>query len=126
MKGADDDRAAAVGTADLLAASSGRGDVMTTTPKTEQGGLDEQIGRRIRDRRRFSGLAQHELAKALGISHQQLQKYEAGKNRISASRLWRCAEVLDTPISDFFSDRPGNAAVNGNATPDRVRLVLRA
>jgi transcriptional regulator with XRE-family HTH domain len=96
---------------------------MTTAPRTTQIGIDEQIGRRIRDRRRVSGLAQHELAKALGVSHQQLQKYEAGKNRISASRLWRCAEVLDTPISDFFADRAGKSAVNGNA--DRDRLGLR-
>ena len=100
--------------------------LMTTTPKTELDGLDEQIGRRIRDRRKLSGLAQHELAKALGISHQQLQKYEAGKNRISASRLWRCAEVLDTPISDFFLDRSRNAAVDGGTVRDRVLLLLRA
>jgi DNA-binding XRE family transcriptional regulator len=114
---------ATVGTAGLPAANRGKGDLMTTAPRTTQIGIDEQIGRRIRDRRRVSGLAQHELAKALGVSHQQLQKYEAGKNRISASRLWRCAEVLDTPISDFFADRAGKSAVNGNA--DRDRLGLR-
>jgi ribosome-binding protein aMBF1 (putative translation factor) len=114
------------GTAGLLAGSAGTGDLMTTTTKTKQGELDEQIGRRIRDRRTLSGLAQHELAKALGISHQQLQKYEAGKNRISASRLWRCAEILHTPISDFFSDRPENTVANGSIARDRVRIRLRA
>jgi transcriptional regulator with XRE-family HTH domain len=64
--------------------------------------LDERIGSHIRDYRTMSGLSQHALATALGISHQQLQKYETGTNRISASRLWHCAEVLGVRITDFF------------------------
>jgi PAS domain S-box-containing protein len=110
---------AAVGTAALPASSGGRGD-----PVTGKEGLDEQIGRRIRDRRRLLSLAQHDLATAMGISHQQLQKYEAGKNRISAARLWRCAEILGTPISYFFSERAGNAATNANAARGRGRLTV--
>jgi transcriptional regulator with XRE-family HTH domain len=64
--------------------------------------LDERIGSQIRDYRTMSGLSQNALATALGISHQQLQKYETGTNRISASRLWHCAEVLGVRITDFF------------------------
>ena len=107
-----------VGNTDVPATSDHRSDIMTT--------LDEQIGRRIRDRRRLSGLSQHELAKDLGISHQQLQKYEAGKNRISASRLWRCAEILATPISDFFFDRAAVPAAKDGTDRDRPRVALRA
>jgi transcriptional regulator with XRE-family HTH domain len=94
---------------------------MGSTPAPEQEELDGWIGSRIRDRRRMLGLAQHELAEALGISHQQLQKYEAGKNRISASRLWWCADVLDTPIDYFFFDRPGRQAADGSTTRNQVR-----
>jgi transcriptional regulator with XRE-family HTH domain len=67
------------------------------------------------------GLAQHELAEALGISHQQLQKYEAGKNRISASRLWWCADVLDMPMDYFFFERPVRQAADRSTTRNEVR-----
>ena len=93
---------------------------MGSTPAPKQGELDGWIGSRIRDRRRMLGLAQHELAEALGISHQQLQKYEAGKNRISASRLWWCADVLDMPMDYFFFERPVRQAAGRN-TPRSCR-----
>jgi PAS domain S-box-containing protein len=112
----------AVGTAALPASRDDRGDPMTATPPHGKEALDEQIGRHIRDRRRLLGLAQHDLATAMGISHQQLQKYEAGKNRISAARLWRCAEILGTPISYFFSERPENATTT-NAARGQGRLM---
>jgi PAS domain S-box-containing protein len=116
----------AVGSADLPA-SNGHSDApLTPAPRVDGERPDEQIGKRMRDRRKELGLAQHELATALGISHQQLQKYEAGKNRISAARLWHCAEILKTPIGYFFSERLANAAVEGVPARDRLRLALRA
>jgi transcriptional regulator with XRE-family HTH domain len=94
---------------------------MGSTPAPKQGELDGWIGSRIRDRRRMLGLAQHELAEALGISHQQLQKYEAGKNRISASRLWWCADALDMPMDYFFFERPVRQAADRSTTRNEVR-----
>lgn len=66
------------------------------------GNIDAHVGERIRTRRRLCGWSQQELAAKLGISSQQLQKYEAGINRISASRLFECSQLLDVPVSSFF------------------------
>jgi len=60
------------------------------------------VGRRVRIRRVLCGLSQTALAEQLGLTFQQLQKYESGANRISASRLWQIAQILDVPISWFF------------------------
>ena len=64
--------------------------------------VDRYVGSRIRMRRTSRSLSQSELADALGVTFQQLQKYENGTNRISASRLWKLADVLDAPITWFF------------------------
>ena len=64
--------------------------------------LDLVIGKRIRERRTLLGINQGELAKLIGISFQQLQKYETGENRISAARLFRLSNALDAPITWFF------------------------
>ena len=66
------------------------------------GNIDAYVGARIRSRRELSNLSQESLAARLGISSQQLQKYEAGINRISASRLFECSRELDVPVSCFF------------------------
>jgi transcriptional regulator with XRE-family HTH domain len=63
---------------------------------------DKDIGQRVRVRRLEKGLSQTELAMRIGVSFQQVQKYENGRNRISASRLQRIAELLDVPITFFF------------------------
>ena len=63
---------------------------------------DVHIGRRVRERRIALGLSQSELAEKLGISFQQVQKYESGANRISGSRLWDISTVLETAVSYFF------------------------
>ena len=63
---------------------------------------DVHIGRRLRERRMALGMSQAELAEGLGISFQQVQKYESGANRISGSRLWDIASILQTPVSYFF------------------------
>jgi len=64
--------------------------------------IDLHIGQRVRHRRWLLGMTQQQLAQAVGIRFQQIQKYESGANRISASRLWDLARALDMPISFFF------------------------
>lgn len=63
---------------------------------------DMHIGRRLRLRRKLHGLSQTDLAARLNISYQQLQKYETGNTRISASRLYQTAQVLGVPVEYFF------------------------
>jgi transcriptional regulator with XRE-family HTH domain len=64
--------------------------------------IDLHIGQRLRERRRSLGLGQPEVADAVGVRFQQIQKYECGEDRISASRLWRLCMVLKTPVSYFY------------------------
>jgi transcriptional regulator with XRE-family HTH domain len=66
--------------------------------------LDKMVGRRMRARRLQLGLSQKALGDALGISYQQVQKYEKGVSRIGAGRLQQLAEVLNVPVSVFFDD----------------------
>jgi transcriptional regulator with XRE-family HTH domain len=64
--------------------------------------LEAQIGERIRSRRIRAGVSQENLGKPLGITFQQIQKYEKGTNRVSAGRLLKIAEVLECNVMDFF------------------------
>ena len=64
--------------------------------------VDVHVGKRIRHRRWLVGITQQQLAEAVGIKFQQIQKYETGMNRVSASRLWDIAEALSVPVSFFF------------------------
>jgi len=64
--------------------------------------VDVHVGKRIRHRRWLIGMTQQQLAEAVGIKFQQIQKYETGANRVSASRLWDIAEALEVDISFFF------------------------
>jgi transcriptional regulator with XRE-family HTH domain len=64
--------------------------------------IDLHLGRRLRRRRRLLGLTQQQLATAVGIRFQQIQKYECGANRISAARLWQLAEALEIQIAYFY------------------------
>jgi transcriptional regulator with XRE-family HTH domain len=64
--------------------------------------IDLHLGRRLRRRRRLLGLTQQQLASAVGIRFQQIQKYECGANRISAARLWQLAEALEIPVGYFY------------------------
>jgi transcriptional regulator with XRE-family HTH domain len=66
--------------------------------------IDVHVGKRIRMRRLFLGMNQETLANALGLTFQQVQKYEGGANRVSASRLSAMADILGVPISFFFSE----------------------
>ena len=64
--------------------------------------VDVHVGKRVRHRRWMLGVTQQQLGEKVGIKFQQIQKYETGMNRISASRLWDIAEALDVPVSFFF------------------------
>jgi transcriptional regulator with XRE-family HTH domain len=72
--------------------------------------IDAHVGQQIRSRRGMLGMSQEQLATALGVSFQQVQKYERGLNRIGASRLHDLARVLDVPIGYFFEDAPAGRA----------------
>ncbi|SPF78302.1 helix-turn-helix domain-containing protein [Pseudoprimorskyibacter insulae] len=64
--------------------------------------VDVHVGKRIRHRRWLVGMTQQQLAEHVGIKFQQIQKYETGANRVSASRLWDIADALEVPVSFFF------------------------
>ena len=75
--------------------------------------IDIHVGARVRLRRNLLGLTLQTLAKAVGVTYQQLQKYERGVNRIGASRLFNLSHVLDVPVSFFFEDLSPAAAGAG-------------
>ena len=66
--------------------------------------IDMHVGKRVRLRRTLLGMSQEQLGAELNVTFQQVQKYERGANRISASRLWDISQILDVPISYFFND----------------------
>lgn len=68
--------------------------------------VDVHVGARLRLRRILVGFSQEKLAEHLGLTFQQIQKYEKGSNRISASRLFQIANVLEVPVQYFFDDLP--------------------
>ena len=93
--------------------------------------VDVYVGKRIRHRRWMNGTTQQQLAEAVGIKFQQIQKYETGMNRVSASRLWDISKVLDVQISFFFeglddSVEESNAGggVAGDVLTDKEALEL--
>ena len=69
--------------------------------------IDVHVGSRIRLRRNMLGLSQEKLGENLGITFQQIQKYEKGTNRVGASRLQAISAILNVPVSFFFEDAPG-------------------
>ena len=82
--------------------------------------VDVHVGKRIRQRRWLTGMTQQKLAELVGIKFQQIQKYETGANRVSASRLWDIADALDVQVSFFFEglqvDMP-EGEEHGDAVP---------
>lgn len=80
--------------------------------------VDQYVGKRLRHRRWVLEMTQQQLAEKLGIRFQQIQKYESGMNRVSASRLWDIAGVLDVPISYFFDGLKGGADPSGSSQGD--------
>lgn len=88
--------------------------------------VDTHVGKRIRHRRWMVGMTQQQLADAVGIKFQQIQKYETGMNRVSASRLWSIAETLDVPVSFFFEGLADGeeAAREATVLADREAMEL--
>jgi transcriptional regulator with XRE-family HTH domain len=74
--------------------------------------IDVHVGSRIRLRRTLLGMSQERLGEALGLTFQQVQKYERGVNRVGASRLFDLSRVMDVPISFFFDDMPDSLSAN--------------
>ncbi len=81
--------------------------------------VDVHVGARVRLRRTLFGMTQTDLGDALGLTFQQVQKYERGANRIGAGRLYDLARVLDVPVNFFFEDMPPEVAAISPATKRR-------
>src|SRR5579862_1779426 len=79
---------------------SGRG----RTPSGKPNPIDVHVGSRVRLRRTLLGMSQEKLGEAIGLTFQQVQKYERGANRVGASRLYDLSQVLDVPVSYFFEE----------------------
>ncbi len=80
--------------------------------------VDVHVGQRVRQRRWMVGLTQQQLGDRVGIKFQQIQKYETGANRISASRIWDIAASMEVPVSFFFEGLDGQAPDTGEARGD--------
>jgi len=86
--------------------------------------IDIHVGSRIRTRRIYLDMRQEELARKLGLTFQQVQKYESGANRVSASRLWEIAAILRTSLAYFFPAKTGeDQASNYPQDPEGIELV---
>jgi transcriptional regulator with XRE-family HTH domain len=85
--------------------------------------VDVFVGRRIRTRRLLLDMNQQQLARALGVTFQQVQKYESGANRVSASRLWEIAAVLNMPIAYFFPEEGEGQGSDQHDHPESIELV---
>jgi len=82
--------------------------------------IDAHVGSRVRLRRMLLGMSQERLGNSIGLTFQQVQKYEKGANRIGASRLYHISNILDVPVGFFFEEAPGiegQSATPGMAEP---------
>jgi transcriptional regulator with XRE-family HTH domain len=86
--------------------------------------VDRAVGERIRQRRKLLGISQVALSSAIGVTFQQLQKYEKGLNRVSASRLKQISALLGSPIGFFFDEEPDLAIIHSAAHADEVGRFL--
>jgi transcriptional regulator with XRE-family HTH domain len=77
--------------------------------------IDKHVGSRVRMRRMMLSMSQEKLGDALGLTFQQVQKYEKGTNRIGASRLQHISQILQVPVTFFFEGAPGQTKADGNA-----------
>lgn len=91
--------------------------------------VDVHVGQRIRVRRKLQGLSQTELATACKVTFQQVQKYERGYNRVSASKLYEIAQALDAPLNFFFEGLPdtrSDADQTFQCLPEAVMVLASA
>jgi len=84
--------------------------------------VDTHVGSRLRQRRALLGMSQTDLGKAVGLTFQQVQKYERGFNRISSSRLFEFAKVLDVPVAHFFEGM-GTSTAGTKRKPGRPKAA---
>lgn len=96
---------------------------MATKSATE---VDKQVGARIRARREAMKVSQEKLGEALGITFQQIQKYEKGTNRVGASRLAQIAKTLDVPVSYFFDGLDSSGGASDLLADPQVAKLLSA
>jgi transcriptional regulator with XRE-family HTH domain len=89
--------------------------------------IDLHLGKRLRRRRRMMKLTQEQLAAAVGVRFQQIQKYECGANRISASRLWLLSQALEAPIGYFYEGlvNLGDDGADDGETASRIETETR-
>lgn len=95
--------------------------------KKQPNPIDIHVGSRVRLRRMMLSMSQEKLGESLGITFQQIQKYEKGTNRIGASRLQHIARVLQVPVSFFFEDAPGapgGGSPSGMAEAPQTQYVV--
>jgi transcriptional regulator with XRE-family HTH domain len=87
--------------------------------------VDVHVGRRLRHARLLRGVSQEELGEGIGVSFQAVQKYEQGENRLSASRLFRAAALLEQTVAFFFEELEAGKPVDGSAdfSRDEVDLI---
>jgi transcriptional regulator with XRE-family HTH domain len=108
---------------------SGRGRAAGRPKVGRPNSIDAHVGARVRLRRTLLGMSQEKLGEAIGLTFQQVQKYERGANRIGASRLYDLSRVLDVPVSYFFEELPdmpvGRAQQTATSMPDPDPLAKR-
>ena len=90
----------------------------TATSAKRPNSTDTYVGGRVRMRRKILGMNQEKLSEQLGITFQQVQKYEKGANRIGASRLQAISQILEVPIGYFFPQEPAAGGMGGSAQSD--------
>lgn len=95
---------------------------MSTNPRGPNA-VDRHVGSRVRLRRQLLNMSQEKLGEELGVTFQQVQKYERGANRIGAGRLWNLARVLDVPVAFFFEGASENAGQSGFAEGDQTPII---
>ena len=89
--------------------------------------VDVHVGQRLRVRRSLLGLSQEKLADSIGLTFQQIQKYERGMNRISAGRLYQFSKILDVPVAYFYDQFAGKSrftATLGMADNDQEEFTM--
>lgn len=91
----------------------GRGRGRGRSPSGKPNPIDVHVGSRIRLRRTLLGMSQQKLGEAIGLTFQQVQKYERGTNRVGSSRMFELARVLDVPVSYFFEEMGSDVAARG-------------
>jgi transcriptional regulator with XRE-family HTH domain len=98
---------------------SGGDSAEVSVPKRSSDRVDLEVGRRVRTFRLQKGLSQEQLGDQLGLTSQQVQKYEKGTNRVRAGRLQRIADILGIPVSDFFTSHS-----QGGVAPSELFRLL--